>query len=45
MMTREQFLLSKIAEEASELAEIAIKCMQYGLDTKKNDDTPSNKNY
>lgn len=32
MMTNEQYLLGKLAEEASELAQIAIKAQQFGLD-------------
>lgn len=30
-MTRTQFLLCKLAEEASEVAQIAMKCQQFGL--------------
>jgi hypothetical protein len=30
-MTYEQFLLGKIAEEAAELSQIALKCQQFGL--------------
>lgn len=32
MMTNVQYLLGKLAEEASELAQIAIKAQQFGLD-------------
>ena len=32
MMNKQQYYLSKLAEEASELATIAIKCMQFGLE-------------
>lgn len=32
MMTNEQYLLGKLAEEAAELAQIAIKAQQFGLD-------------
>lgn len=32
MMTNQQYLLSKLAEEAAELAQIAIKAQQFGLD-------------
>tara|TARA_R110000851_G_scaffold9707_6_gene35845 strand:+ start:687 stop:986 length:300 start_codon:yes stop_codon:yes gene_type:complete len=32
MMTNEQYLLGKLAEEASELAQIAIKAQQFGLE-------------
>ncbi len=31
-MTNEQYLLGKLAEEAAELAQIAIKAQQFGLD-------------
>ena len=31
-MTYEQFLLTKLAEEASEVAQMAAKCCQFGLD-------------
>lgn len=31
-MTRTQFLLCKLAEEASEIAQIALKAQQFGLD-------------
>lgn len=33
MMTREQYLLGKIAEEASEIAQIALKAQQFGFDS------------
>lgn len=32
MMTNEQYLLGKLAEEAAELAQIAIKAQQFGLE-------------
>lgn len=32
MMTTEQFLLCKLAEEAAEIAQMALKCQQYGLE-------------
>ena len=32
MMTNEQYLLGKLAEEAAELAQIAIKAQQFGID-------------
>jgi len=32
MMTNQQYLLGKLAEEAAELAQIAIKAQQFGLD-------------
>lgn len=31
-MTREQYLLGKLAEEASEIAQMALKTQQFGLD-------------
>lgn len=31
MMTREQYLLGKLAEEALEVAHMALKCSQFGL--------------
>ena len=31
MMTREQYLLGKLAEEALEVAHMALKCVQFGL--------------
>lgn len=34
-MTREQFLLMKLAEEASEVAQIAMKTMQFGMYEKR----------
>ncbi len=35
MMTRQQYLLIKLAEEASEIAQIALKTAQFGLGEKK----------
>ena len=32
MMTNEQYLLGKLAEEAGELAQIAIKAQQFGIE-------------
>lgn len=32
MMNKTQYLLSKIAEEASEVAQVALKAQQFGLD-------------
>lgn len=32
MMTNVQYLLSKLAEEAAEIAQIALKAQQFGLD-------------
>lgn len=32
MMTNQQYLLGKLAEEAAELAQIAIKAQKFGLD-------------
>lgn len=31
-MNKQQYYLSKLAEEASELAQVALKCMQFGMD-------------
>jgi len=31
-MNKHQYYLSKLAEEASELAQVALKCMQFGLE-------------
>lgn len=31
-MNKQQYYLSKLAEEATELAQIALKCMQFGMD-------------
>ncbi len=31
-MTKQQYYLSKLAEEATELAQIALKCLQFGMD-------------
>ena len=33
MLTREQYLLGKIAEEASEVAKAALKAQQFGFDS------------
>jgi len=43
MMNREQFLLTKLAEEASEVAQMALKTQQFGLDEKKDDEGPTNR--
>lgn len=32
-MNRQQYLLGKLAEEASEIAQIALKAQQFGLDS------------
>ena len=40
-MTHEQFLLMKLAEEASEIAQIALKTAQFGM-TEKHPDLPLN---
>lgn len=40
-MTHEQFLLNKLAEEASEIAQIALKTAQFGM-TEKHPDLPLN---
>lgn len=45
MMTNEQYLLGKLAEEASELAQIAIKAQHFGLGETQcgqGDDFPTN---
>lgn len=42
MMNRLQFLLNKLAEECSELAQDALKTQQYGLDDRKGGVGPSN---
>jgi len=45
MLTNEQYLLGKLAEEASELAQIAIKAQQFGMDRvfgRQNGDALSN---
>jgi len=45
MMTNAQYLLGKLAEEASELAQIAIKAQQFGLGETQcgqGDDFPTN---
>ena len=34
MMSREQYLLIKLAEEASEIAQIALKTSQFGMEEK-----------
>ena len=33
-MNRQQYLLTKLAEEASEIAQIALKTQQFGIDEK-----------
>lgn len=40
-MTHEQFLLMKLAEEATEIAQIALKTAQFGM-TEKHPDLPLN---
>lgn len=35
MMDRQQYLLTKLAEEASEVAQIALKTQQFGYDEKR----------
>lgn len=42
-MTHEQFLLMKLAEEASEIAQIALKTAQFGMTEKHPDMTLNNK--
>lgn len=41
-MTKEQYFLTKLAEEASEVAQMAMKCAQFGVDERQYDDGPSN---
>ena len=41
-MANEQFLLVKLAEEASELAQVALKAAQFGLEDGKHDDPYTN---
>jgi hypothetical protein len=42
-MTREQFLLIKLAEEATEVAQIALKTAQFGMEEKHPDLQENNK--
>lgn len=44
-MNRLQYLLTKLAEEATEVAQIALKSQQFGLDERKENDAtqPTNK--
>ena len=42
-MDREQFLLVKLAEECNEVAQMAIKSMQFGLDNVKPDQPYTNR--
>lgn len=42
-MTHEQFLLMKLAEEASEIAQIALKTAQFGMNEKHPDMELNNK--
>lgn len=41
-MTKEQYFLTKLAEEASEVAQMAMKCAQFGRDERYQADGPSN---
>lgn len=41
-MTEIQYLLGKIAEEASEVAQMAIKCANFGLHETRTVDDPTN---
>lgn len=41
-MTEIQYLLGKIAEEASEVAQMAIKCANFGLHETRTIDDPTN---
>ena len=38
-MNRKQYLLSKLAEEANEVAQMALKCQQFGFDDRYPDNT------
>lgn len=42
-MSHEQFLLNKLAEEASEIAQIALKTAQFGMTEKHPEKTLNNK--
>ena len=42
MMTRTQFLLGKLAEEASEVVKLALKAQQFGLQESREGDYPTN---
>lgn len=42
MMTYQQYLLTKLAEEATEVAKIALKTQQFGMDETR-DGYPSNR--
>ena len=42
MMNLVQFLLSRLAEEASEVSQIALKAQQYGIDEKWTDSPRTN---
>lgn len=42
-MNRLQFLLTKLAEEAAEISQIALKTQQFGLHEKQHKDGPSNR--
>lgn len=42
MMTKEQYLLAKLAEECAEVAQMAIKCQHFGLYEQQNVETPYN---
>lgn len=42
-MNKEQFLLVKLAEECNEVAQMAIKSMQFGLDNVKPEQTLTNR--
>lgn len=42
-MNREQFLLTKLAEECNEVAQMALKCQQFGLEESKNGEFVTNR--
>jgi len=43
MMSKEQFLLNKLAEEASEIVQIALKTAQFGMNEKHPEKTETNR--
>lgn len=43
MLTREQFLLTKLAEECNEVAQMALKTQQFGMNECKPNQTLTNK--
>lgn len=43
MMTKEQYLLTKLAEECAEVVQMAIKCQHFGLDECQTEGSESNR--